>query len=96
MHSMLMRFMQEELKSPGPLDEDKAGLDTKNFMELCRAIKDVSQANRFNQDYVTNLRVQIAKEEREKAMKAVEGVMKTAPGMTEETMQAIRVKLGVA
>lgn len=97
-HSMLMRFMQQEMKDPDPLDKDKEGLDTKNFMELCRAIKDVSQANRFNQDYVTKLRDQIASEEREKAAKAVDAVVADSakaggPGLSADLIEQIKQKV---
>lgn len=95
MHSMLMRFMQDELSTPGPIDEEKQALSTKNFMELCRAIKDVSQANRFNQDFQDKMRAQIREEERKAAAEAVETVAKRDGGVSAETLLEIRRALGV-
>lgn len=96
MHTMLMRFMQDEIAGGGPLDEDKAALSTKNFMELCRAIKDVSQANRFNQDFEMKLRERIAAEERAKAADLVDKTISAKGGVTPETKQAIREALGIS
>lgn len=97
MHTMLMRFMQDEISAPGPLDDDKAALSTKNFMELCRAIKDVASANRLNQDYEVKLRAQISQEEREKAASAVDAAVsesgKGGPGMSAELVEQIKHKI---
>ena len=93
MHSMLMRFMQDELTPGGPLDEDKQALTSKNFMELCRSIKDISQANRFNQDFQDKLRAQIIQEERDRALQKTAALEKEISGTgatAEEVLKRIR------
>ena len=68
MHTLLIGFMRDQFEEPGPLDGplgdgEKEELTTKNLMELARALKDTSQANRFNQDFVEKMRAAIAAED---------------------------------
>lgn len=91
-HSLLFKFIQGEMSED---DEDGAGLTSKNFMELCRAIKDVAGANRLNQDFETKLREQVQREERDKAAAAVDAVASDLgeKGMSADTVAQIKARI---
>lgn len=68
MHGLIMRFIREQMRAGRDGEDGGAtGMDTEGFMQLARAIKDMQQANRFNQDFTVKLREEIRREEKEKA-----------------------------
>lgn len=66
--------------------------DPKDAMMLGKALAELGKALRFDQDFETKVREQVAKEEREKAAAAVATVAKEA-GLSEETAATIRAKI---
>jgi len=93
LQTVLFKNLSSQLQA-GPLSDDDEDLDSGDFMKLARAIKDLSQANRFNQDFAEKLRVQIREEERERAAAAVkEGGRKA--GLSDEARAIIEAELGI-
>ena len=70
-NTLIFRILSEQMTGPkdtlGAEEAEEKGFDTKDFMQLGRALKDVMQANRLSQDFDVKLREQIRQEEREKA-----------------------------
>lgn len=92
MHSLLFRFIEDEITAE---DGEEKSLNTKDFMQLCRAIKDAASANRLTQDFETKLREQIRKEATEKAVKAVEETAAVVgeKGLSAETVDLIKSRI---
>lgn len=96
-NTLIFRILSEQMTGPKDTiegEEDKA-FDTKQFMELGRALKDVMQANRLSQDFAHKEIERARKEEREKAAAAVEEVASTVKdkGLSDDTVQAIKAQI---
>ncbi|MCR9218940.1 MAG: DUF3486 family protein [Alphaproteobacteria bacterium] len=79
----------------GDDEEEEAGFDTKDFMQLGRALKDVAQANRFSQDFEEKLRARIRDEEKAAAADSAAEAM-TEAGLTKDQVRFWREEfLGV-
>lgn len=97
--TLVFRLISGELSPKDALDAESEGFNSKDFMQLGRAIKDVAQANRFHQDFETKLREQIRAQEREKAAaeaaEVVDKALADEKGVTQETRDKIRLAIGV-
>ena len=69
-------------------DEESQDIDNQGFFFLAKAIKEMSQANRLDQDFEAKVRERVQKE----TIKAVETSAREA-GLSAETVEAIKSRI---
>lgn len=75
-------------------EDGRLDLDPKEFSFLAKAVKDLGQALRADQDFEDKIRARIEREAAEQAAAAVDRVL--GAGVSDETRMAIRRELGMA
>ena len=86
-HSMLHLLGYDHLEK-NLLSEEDDGPDNEGFFFLAKAIKEMSQAARLEQDFETKIRDRVQKE----TVKAVESSAREA-GLSAETVEAIKSRI---
>ena len=74
------------------LDDEGGGLEPRDVMFLGRALKELSQSTRLDQDFDVKNAERIAKHERDKAVKAVEKVARGG-GLDPATLKRVREEI---
>ena len=76
------------------LDDEGGGLEPRDVMFLGRALKELSQSTRLDQDFDVKIRDQVAKEEQRKAVKIIDEAAKTPEvGLSRDTADGIKARI---